>query len=481
MSYKKAMFINPVIDDKLCATPPLGMLFILSYLREKCKDFEFKFIDFNVLKPSDSIQRDILKREKPTIVGIYTCTNYLNCSLQLARFVKESIPECKVVLGGHHVSARPYEIYPDVDCVVVGEGEVAFKDLLDMIRKNKPFPKVYKSNILLDDINFWPAWDQIDDLGAYSPVGVYFQHTPQAWITGSRGCPFNCFFCASIVYRDYKPRVRFRDPENIIEEILYLKKRFAIKGFFFTDDEINARPEWLEAICDLLIKEKINIKWCGQFRTNKNLLPERLIAKIKKAGCYAGGMGIESGNDFVLKRIQKNSTVKNNYRALKLLKKYKIISHGCFLIANVWPDEKGKPEGETLDQINDTLAFIKKVTKEGLLTSASISIATPYPGSGLEKLLNRYHLIYEPDYTKWNKDYIMRQKMVFKHPSLSDYDVQRVYQEIWEAVVINKGLIFQRLIMLSSFEDLKNFLKNSHYVLRKIIDGRKRLKRIKTL
>jgi anaerobic magnesium-protoporphyrin IX monomethyl ester cyclase len=473
------LFVNPVLGKEKAVTPPWGMLFVLAYARERRPRHTYHFLDFNVTKPDLEAQKKILRRIRPDLIGMYSTSNYLDSCLNLARLAKETVPGCRVILGGHHVTARPYDPYPAVDCVVLGEGEAAFVDLLDLQTAGRPLPKTHRSTEFLKDIDFTPAWDLVD-IRAYHPESAsYFKYRPQAWITASRGCPFNCTFCGSVVYRDSNPRHRRRSPSHVIDEISHLHREHQIQSFFFTDDEVNIQVPWLSEICDLILRRNLQIRWAAQFRANPPLLPEWLVAKMWESGCRAAGIGMESGSSEVLKHIRKQTAVEDNLRAAHLFKKYAIILHGCFMIGNVWADAEGKPDGESYEQIQQTRRFIHQLLNEGLLTSMSVSIASPLPGSPMEKLLRENGLLYLNDHSSWNAQAIQRQALTFHHPRLSEAQIQETYEAIWRGATFNPRLIRRRMSMISSWADAFDFIRNGIYVIHKVAQGIGRLRHVR--
>jgi anaerobic magnesium-protoporphyrin IX monomethyl ester cyclase len=479
MDQLTVLFVNPVLGREKALTPPWGMLFVLAYARGKRPEHRYHFRDFNIEKPDSEHQRTILKELKPDIIGMYSTTNYLNECLSLAKMAKETLPACQVVLGGHHATARPDDDYPSVDCIVLGEGEEAFVELLDKRMAGDSLPKTHRAVKFLDNIDFPPAWDQVD-IQAYHPEsGSYFKYRPQAWITASRGCPFDCTFCGSVVYRESRPRHRRRTPSNVVDEIEFLKKTYQISSFFFTDDEVNIHVTWLSEICDLILQRKLSIRWAAQFRANPQMLPEWLVVKMWESGCRAAGIGMESGCNDVLRHVNKQTTVEDNLRAAHLFKKHGIILHGCFMIGNVWADEAGKPDGESYEQIGETRRFIRRLLDEGLLTSLSVSIASPLPGSAMEKLLRENGLLFVYDYTLWDHMAIHRQTLTFHHPRLSEGQIQETYEAIWREATFNPRLIGRRMRMIKSWADVFDFLRNGFYVIQKVAQGFGRLRHLR--
>jgi radical SAM superfamily enzyme YgiQ (UPF0313 family) len=138
-------------------------------------------------------------------------------------------------------------------------------------------------------------------------------------------------------------------------------------------------------------------------RTTEKLLTRACWRVAKKGELRAVGHGPGERKREVLKAIKKGTTVEFNLRALRLLKQHRIMAHGNFILGLAWYGPDGKPDGERLEQVMDTLNFIRDVTRKGLLSSVSISIATPYPGSELGKLVDDFNLNYLDDTSHWGR------------------------------------------------------------------------------
>jgi len=459
----------------------MGVLFLAAYARERFPLYSFQLFDWTANRLSVESQQALLRDIKPGIVGISTFTDYLQPELDLARLVKETLPDCIVIFGGPHVSARPNDSYPNVDCVVAGEGESAFAELLALYEKGAALPKVYFNENYLEDINFPPAWDLVQDWTKYKPTGFFFGIHQQGWIMASRGCPYNCVFCAGGVFRRSRPRQRFRDPANILQEVRVHQSLHPTRALFFVDDEFNTNVDWAKEICNRLTAEQVNLPWATSMRTTEKLFDEALLDVAKRANCRAIAMGLESGNDEVLKCIQKGTTVAYNLRALKLLKKYGIMAHGNFIIGLAWYGKDGQPDGERLEQVLDTLKFIKDATRQGLLSSVSISIATPYPGSELGRLADDFRLNYVNDTLNLGVDAVNRQMTLFKHPHLRPEQIQECYQTAWESVIYNVPMLVKRFINISRPAELIDNLKLGLFLGQKLFKGKKNLRNIDKL
>ncbi len=336
---------------------PLGLAYIGAVVRNL--GHEVKGFDLSCRK--DSVERYYLKSDKvflnaltdfnPDLIGL-TCTTTNRINIQFwTRIFKERFPNVKILVGGPHPYFIP-ETYlktsPDVDILVMGEGEstivdylnaaaegrdlgwikgIAFRDESGSVRIN-PLREAIRN---LDEIPF-PARD-LFDMEAYDIKFATIVGKTATMIT-TRGCGNNCKFCSTTRYWQ---KVRFRSAQNIVDEIEHILREFPfIKNLVIFDDTFTSRRGHVIAVCREIIRRKIVINWACLSRTD--VIDEELLGHLKEAGCTTLSFGIESGNDLMLRTMRKNSTVSNNVRALTLPKNYGITARGL-MIAGM-PEEK---------------------------------------------------------------------------------------------------------------------------------------------
>lgn len=385
----KVALIRPKYKTHLI-TPPLGIGYISSYL--KSKGWETKIIDGLNLNLSNDEIVEICQNYD--IVGI-TC---------LSDFYLETLDLCKklkahnkiVVLGGVHPTVLPQETLEEsgADYIIVGEGEIAFDKLLNFLTQNKipNIPGIYykgkdnveKSELVcnLDDLPF-PDWEQIDPrFYQKAPHGALIKNYPVAPIMTTRGCPYQCKFCASP--RFWGQRLRFRSPENVIQEIEFLVNKFGVKEIHFEDDNLTLRREHVVKICNLILEKKIKISWATPNGIRADRVDEELLKLMKRAGCYFVVFGVESGNQEILENINKSETLEDIERAVKMANKIGFLTQGFFIF--------GLP-GETEETVKKTIEFAKKLP----LDRAQFLILDLLPGSALWE---EYKDVFSIDYSK---------------------------------------------------------------------------------
>ena len=378
----RVLLLQPNYDVHV-VHPPLGFGYLASYLIKK--DHEVSIFDGTLKNASLSDYLAKISEFKPELIGISVLTRGHNLTKEMVKAIKQKFKRIPIVIGGTQLTAAPKEVMHDLkpDFGVIGEGEETLLELVEELEKDKKdFSRikglsfisdrgitVNKPRSLIADLDSlpFPAWGLMPPKDyRIAPILEPAKGLPIAPIMTSRGCPFNCSFCASNI--TWKRKLRFRSVENVMSEIKMLKEKFGIKEFHFCDDNFTMDIKRAEKICDFLIKEKINLPWqCPNgVRIDRLTLP--LLKKMKKSGCYSVGLGIVSGNQNILNKVQKQLDLKIVPNVLKMLKKTKIESYGFFIL--------GLP-GETKKTVHDTINFALNNNFDRVW----FNIFTPYPGS----------------------------------------------------------------------------------------------------
>jgi magnesium-protoporphyrin IX monomethyl ester (oxidative) cyclase len=362
-------------------TPPLGLGYLASYLKKE--GIEVKIIDGlrENLTPTALVQRIV--DEKPEMAGINCLTAFYHEAVQLAIALREK--DIRVVIGGAHPTILPYQTLVDcgADYVICGEGEIPLLKLITNNFMNDNIPGVYSRGNLfcegngiqkaevvenLDEISF-PDWEQLDPRRyPKAPHGAIVKNFPIGVLTTTRGCPYACTFCATP--KLYDRRLRFRSPENVIQEIKYLVDSFGVKEIHFEDDNLTLNRKHVENICNLLIENNLKISWACPNGIRADKVDESLIKLMKKSGCYYFAYGIESANQQILENIKKMETIEQIAISIEIAHKVGISCQGFFIF--------GLP-GETRETIEKTINFAKR----SKLSRAQFLILDVLPGSEL--------------------------------------------------------------------------------------------------
>jgi anaerobic magnesium-protoporphyrin IX monomethyl ester cyclase len=357
---------------------PLAILSIAAWLR-KAGGFkgDIKIIDTR----TDDIRASDFKWAD--IIGISAMTGIqIKVGLDVCEMVRATNPNAKIVWGGIHPSLLPEQtaMHPFVDCVVIGEGEITFSEVVQAISEDQPLEGIPgtcvrgKNGIILGeerrllDIESLPlpAYDLVD-MSKYAGIEKQFDYQ------SSRGCPFRCGFCYNTVFCNR--RYRKKSAGKVIEELYMLKDRYGVKNFAFADDEFFIDKKRVEAIIDGIIERgKIGITASCRLDIVQRF-PNELLKKIKSAGVFHMFFGAESGSDRILKMIKKDIK-----RSDIILGSQKVSEAGIrpFLsFMSGFPGEEISDFDQTLDTIVELWNLDSRITVNGIFPF------NPYPGTYL--------------------------------------------------------------------------------------------------
>lgn len=426
------------------ALPPLGILYLASYLRSKMEGLEIRATD-GLIKGMEGTLSEV-RAFRPDVLCASFYTAVALGAYKLINTVKAEFPDITVIVGGVHATALPGEAltHSATDVVVRGEGERTLFELIKLLNEfNSLSPTALKDidgivfldedgRIVqtrtrryiadLDTIPF-PAWDLLP-MNDYRGYYLY-KRAPEYSMLFSRGCPFDCTFCPNEVWKLSKPFVRVRSPQNVVDEMEKLIKEHGIKEVQDVSDELNNNIRNALAICNEINRRKLDITWRTLLRAYP--LPEELVRAMAESGCWLISLGIETGNPETLEGVKKHFTLQQVERACRLLHQYGIKVQGLFMLFNVW-ERNGELGYETVQMSQNTIKFAERLVDQGLLDYTSWAIATPYPGSELYNIARRHGLIKGSLVGNWDA-WIRDDPFVMKLPGISDRDQARLFRK----------------------------------------------------
>lgn len=398
----KVLFVNPPQTASKykfmgVIAPPLGIAYMAGVLQENNIDVEILDATAEDMDFKD-VEKELLKR-KPDLVALTALTPTIGRALETAQVVKETLPDSIVVMGGYHPTFNFIETLEDenVDIVIRGEGEYIMLNLVQALENQSGLHDV--KGIVFEDKNSKeivvnpeaPLIQDLDELPFPAlnllPMKKYRlldMDTHMTTMITTRGCPMQCSFCSSAAMHGKK--IRERSVENIVDEIEYLKTNYDIDTIAFMDDTFTLKKRKVMAICDEILKRNIEIMWGCTSRVDT--LDEKLLKKMKEAGCITIFIGVESADQQQLDNMCKNTTIAKIENAFKIAHKLKIRT-----IASV---ALGMP-GDTKEIMNKTVKFVHKLKPN----YAIYSLATPYPGTRFYKEAFEKNLIKIKDWSKY--------------------------------------------------------------------------------
>lgn len=438
----------PPLEKMGVSYPPLGLLYVASYAL-KYTEHEISFLDTQVEKIGyEELERRINKLQ-PEVAGIYAPTFLLVDVLNTARVVKKLNKEIHVCLGGPHPILFPRETLdlPDVDSIIIGEGEMAFAELINNLSNGKRDLKKIKGIGFKDGsgkLFFTEPMKELDDLDVLpfparelAPYNKYYDwmgnRSVATTMITSRGCPYRCIFC----WRAGGSYFRARSPQNIISEIEKCIE-MGIKEFFIFDDLFTFDRKRVLNICDEIINRRLKINW--SFRARINTVDLEMLKKLKKAGCNRIQYGVEAGTDEILKVLRKGITIKQVENIFKMTKEVGITTYADFMI--------GSPK-ETDYHINRTIEFAEKLNPD----FPEFTITTPYPETELYEMGIREGII---DAERWKrfaekptKDFVPQ----FWEENFSREELIKWLNTAYKKFYIRPSYLLKRLLEVKTLEE----------------------------
>lgn len=433
--------------------PPLGIAYIGAVLEKA--GHEVKIIDAPPLKLEIEDLCQEAKRFSPDFIGLSVSTVDFNKALELAKELKKKL-EATIIIGGPHVTAVPEEVmaYPYFDFGVVGEGEETIVDLLKTLKNQGDLKKVdgiifrqrervvkNKPREYLEDLDRipFPARHLMPKLSCYHPTPATFQNFPVGTMITSRGCPYQCNFCFRGVFGN---KWRFRSPESVVSEMEMLIKKHGAREIRLWDDTFNADTERVKEICRLILKKKLKFSWTCLGRVNK--ADEEMFCLMKKAGCWQISYGIESGNEEILKSLNKGINKEMVEGAINKTTQAGIQALGFFIL--------GLP-GETEETMRETIDFAKSLP----LSVANFTIATPYPGTKLWLEAKKRGFLKNVSYDKLLVN--LPDKLYYVPEGLTAKKVQEYETKAYREFYRNPKFILRQLGQIKDMNDLVRKVK----------------------
>jgi anaerobic magnesium-protoporphyrin IX monomethyl ester cyclase len=336
--------------------PPMGPVAVGSYLKHH--NIEVKIDDFYY---------DGVHSSDFDIVGISSTFMVIEDIEKITGLVRQQNPDATIVLGGHLSWIMPpaviLEKVPNIDYIVLKEGEEALLKLIGALSGNSDPQLVQgivyrdrKKGVIVETPPQMPVDIEALPLPAWELMGVpSSQRLPVLPLETSRGCPYNCAYCAEVTY--WSRPVRYRSNDRVVNEIISNVEKYGISTFRFTDSCFSAPPERCTQVCDAIYEKCINngipVKWSVYSRI-ENLSPS-LLDRMRRAGCVALDVGLESGSPEVLRRMGKNFDPEIAVTIAKAARESGIIIHYNLIV--------GFP-GETRETLQATTEIVERAAPD---------------------------------------------------------------------------------------------------------------------
>jgi len=367
-------YFKPRHDRSSFRFPPLGLGYLASSL--KSCGYQPQLLDCTFLDREEAWQK--ARESKADVVGIYSMVSMLEDSLTFARLMRD---RCDLlVAGGPLPSCSPATFLHDFDLVVVGEGEQTILDIVNAYESGLEFSSIEGLEYLhqgvaiqtpkrelqldLDRIPF-PARELFQNQEYIDHGKRRFGHSATTIMT-TRGCPFSCEFCSNAVFG---ATYRERSPGNVLNEV---EEALALgyDRIHFADDVFTLNRKRMMQICEEIQARKMEFKWECLARVDS--IDEATTNAMKKAGCDRIFFGIESGDESILKLMNKRILLDQARRAVEAARGAGLKTGAFFILC--YP-------GETDETVLKTIRFATSLPLDYL----SFTMPYPLPGTRLSE------------------------------------------------------------------------------------------------
>ncbi len=378
------------VEDQTVAVifPPMELGYMAAILEKE--GIECQIRDYPAEKSGWDKYKENFQAFQPDILILNTTTPTLDNDIFAAKLAREIKPEVFILGRGEYFSVHQKEAlekYPLLDAALHGEPELTLAELVLALKEDKPLDDIlgmaYRKGQLIYANASRPLLNELDQLPY--PSRHLMNHSlyrspennrPITVIHTQRGCPARCIFCSVVITSGQK--VRKRTPQNVLGEIRECVERHGIRDFLFHADTFTWDKEWVIELCRLIIESGLKIRWGCNSRVD-SVDPERLHW-LKKAGCWVMAFGIESGDEEMLKKMKKGTTLEEARIAMKMVRKAGIKTHAFMVMGLPW---------ETQETFRKSIKFLKELDPDFF----DFNLAYPLPGTELMKLAEKENLL----------------------------------------------------------------------------------------
>ncbi len=363
--------------------PPTGISYLGAVAHET--GHETLLLDGGLIRIPEIVRK--AKKFQPSFIGVTCWTIDRGIVWELCEALRQEIPEIFLCIGGPHATIFPEHIFKKThaSAVIIGEGEATFKELLcaldsggdlrtigGMVLRNEDGTVYYtgmRGSIEDLDLISKPFYEGFENFKFSNYAGFASLPRPTASIISSRGCVFNCTYCATVAF--WGNRWRYRTYENVMEEMSWVIEQIGVKSIYFFDDNFPVNKKRVIAICEEIINKRWNIEWacCAHVA----MVNKEVLQIMKESGCVSIDFGVESGSDKILNNIRKKQTRADIEKTFTLAHEVGIKPRAYLMVGNMGEDER---------TIDETIEMITKIKPR---SSIGASILWLLPGTDVYK------------------------------------------------------------------------------------------------
>lgn len=359
--------------------------------------FDYVLVDGNMeTEPFQQIKKYLATGEFGYFGATVMPGPQLRQAIPFSKLIREDFPDIGIIWGGYFPSNQPQVVLSSgfVDVIINGMGDMAFPSLLNNFYQKENWKNI-NNLIFLDESGAISSTtkDGIYDLDVLPPL-PYFRlnsfypikrYLGKTWLGtktiayhSSFGCPFTCSFCAVVPI--YNARWKAKTAQNVYEDIMFLKNNYGGNAIEFHDNNFFVSEKRVNEFSDLMMHE--NMVWWGEGRIDTiDKYSDASIEKMRKAGCKMIFFGAETGNDALLKKMDKggNQSAAQIKAFAARMAKHDIIPEYSFVLGT-----PADTEEKVWAQLEEDIAFIRLIKEINPATEIIIYMYSPVPTEGSE-------------------------------------------------------------------------------------------------
>ncbi len=353
--------------------PPLGILYISSYLEER----EIEHEVFDTTFSSETEWWTYVEEKKPDVIAFYVNLMTKVKIIHLIRKIRssEELTSTKIVLGGPDITYNEENyLEAGADFLVIGEGEETFTELVQCLKSNDSLEDVNgltyrqqgeikrnKPRIRVKEVDFLPLPNR-----SRFPIEKYLATWKKAHgksalnVSTQRGCPYTCKWCSTAVYGQ---SYRRRSPEKVVEELKTLMETYQPDTFWFVDDVFTVSHKWMRGFAEAMKAADLKVQY--ECITRAERMNEEIIQILKETGCFRVWIGAESGSQKIIDAMDRRVDI-DVVRDQLIATQKAGIETGTFIMV-------GYP-GETYDDILKTATYLESALPDQFTITKSYPI-----------------------------------------------------------------------------------------------------------
>jgi len=405
---------------------PIGLLSLAEYARARLSAVEFRvFVGPLTVEQVETFG--------PDLIGISALTPYFTKATKAIEQIKHRFPALPIILGGHHISYLPNNLPSTVDVGVLGEGEVTFFELCQLLLAGKPLAAENLSTltgiVFRDKVGnlietprrkAMPVED-IPVIKNFDLCRFAFDKPLRFNVITSRGCPYRCRFCSS---SPFWGAARYYTVQNTVDQIEYIAQTYHPEMIHIADDLMVANYDRLKLIRDQIVERGIHKIVCFECWVSGNHFTESTAQLLKDMHVILVCIAIESGSPAIYKFLKGSwNTPRQTAAAMRLARRLDMAVSMCVIV--------GSPP-ETVNDLKSTYKFLKQVPFECGL----VFILKALPGTRLWVEAKQRGLVSDTmaDWAILESDDVLDPKTIFLGEKATREQVHKYYVKIGELI-----------------------------------------------